>query len=751
MDKKEEEFQRKLLSIFRIEAKEHLDTITSGLIELEKSAPSGQMELIENIFRESHSLKGAARSVNLADVVTTCQSMENVFGALKRKELEISPRLFDALHHAIDFIGEITGKEEEITVSQRSRLKDIVQELEKFIQGPAIISGRVNRQGVPEEKHNIPEKDSQQGKIEKTGIILSQDASKEEKMSGVETGHTPLLTETIRISTAKLDSLLFKAEELLSIKLAAEQRAAELREVAAYVTVWEKQSVKIHPEKSQACIKYLENRLSVLAESAGNDYRSLSGIVDALLDDMKKALMLPFSSLLEIFPKLVRDLSRDQGKEADLVIEGGGFEIDRRVMEEMKDPLIHLIRNCIDHGIETPAERIRKKKSPRGTVRLSFAPKDGNKTEIIVSDDGVGIDATSVKSAAVKRGVISPEEAKKLGEQEALSLVFLSGVSTSPIITEVSGRGLGLAIVREKVEKLNGVVSFETQMDAGTTFRIMVPLTLATFRGLLIRLNGSMFVLPAANVETVGRIKKEEIRTVENRDTIYINKRVISLVNLADALELKHGTDKSGSDENMKVVVLGYGEKSMAFTIDDIINEQEVLVKNLGRQLLRVRNISGATVLGNGRVVPILNIHDLLKSGVTAVPSLIPAPEVKKKSKSILVVEDSITARTLLKNILESSGFEVKTAVDGVDAYSILKTSEFDLVLSDVSMPRMDGLELTSKIRSDSRLSELPVVLVTGLESSEDRERGIDVGANAYIVKSSFDQSNLLEVIQRLI
>ncbi len=502
-------------------------------------------------------------------------------------------------------------------------------------------------------------------------------------------------------------------------------------------------------DKGHKSLKSLENRLIVLANSADYDCRLLSGNVDGLLDEMKNVLMLPFLSLLEIFPKLVRDLSHEQGKEVDIVITGGELQIDKRVLDEMKDPLIHLVRNCIDHGIEKPEERKRKNKPWRGMVSLSVCSKEGNKTEIAVSDDGAGIDAASVKSAALKRGIISQEEAKRLSEQEALSLIFLSGVSTSPIITDVSGRGLGLAIVREKVEKLNGVVTFETGIDKGTMFRIVVPLTLATFRGLLVQANGSLFVLPAANVEAVAKIRKEEIKTVTNRETVCMNGQVMSLVSLGVALGLKY--DDKSCDETMYIAIIGHAGKRIAFSVDDVLNEQEVLVKNLGRQLLRVRNVVGATVLGNGRVVPILNVYDLLKSGVKVALSPTPVPESIKKSKSILVVDDSITARTLLKNILESTGYEVITAVDGVDAYTTLKTQQFDLVVTDIAMPRMDGLALTSKIRSDNKLTELPVILVTGLESREDRERGIVAGANAYIVKSSFDQSNLLEVIQRLI
>jgi two-component system chemotaxis sensor kinase CheA len=418
----------------------------------------------------------------------------------------------------------------------------------------------------------------------------------------------------------------------------------------------------------------------------------------------------------------------------------------------MKDPLIHLVRNCIDHGIEMPDDRKKKHKSAQGNIKVSVSSRHGG-IEITVRDDGAGIDALKVRSAAQKCGAISREEAGRLGAYETLFLVFRSGVTTSPIITDISGRGLGLAIVKEKVEKLNGTISIDTQPDLGTSFRMVVPLTLATLRGVLVGVGGHLFVIPSANVERVARVRKDQIQTVENRETLSLDGHAVSLVRLGAVLEFGTTSDRV-YDEGpyVQIAVLGSAGKRMAFLVDEVLQEQEILVKNLGPQLSRVRNIAGATVLGTGKVAPILNVHDLMISAVKVAPThaetIAGGP---KKRLSILVVEDSITARTLLKTILESAGYEVATAVDGVDAFTALKSTEFDLVVSDVEMPRMNGFDLTAKIRTDTRLSDLPVVLVTALESREDRERGIDVGANAYVVKSSFEQSNLLEVIRRLI
>ena len=758
MANKNGDFLKKLLVTFKVEAEEHLKVISSGLFELEKTQTiEKQMEIIETIFREAHSLKGAARAVNATDIEMICQSLESTFASLKRREKALSVELIDTLQQSLDTLS-------------------------------AHLSSLTGEQAAVRKTHTKVRDYTFQPEIPEASRLLREEPLKEERKSSASTETSPL-PSMVRISTTKLDSLLYQAEEFLSTKLSTKQRSTELRELNGEFVAWKKEWAKVHSdvrsmqqsnlrngvdatrpdgherqnsevanvlkflEWSSDHVKSLEGKLAAIARTTEQDHRATSKMVDDLLDDMKKVLMLPFLSLLELFPKLVRDLSRDRGKNVELEIVGGDIEIDRRILEEMKDPLIHLVRNCIDHGIEAPPVREKKKKSPRGKVALAIAQRDGSKVEILISDDGSGIDAAKVKGAALKLGIVGAEEAEKMNEQETLSLIFRSGVSTSPIITDISGRGLGLAIVLEKVESLGGTVSLETRSDLGSTFRIIVPLTMATFRGVLVRLNEHLFVLPTMNVERVLTVKHEEIKTVENRETIQLNGQAASLVRLSDVMKLPRNGAANNADDSVQVVVLTGKEKRIAFLVDEVLQEQEVLVKSLGKQLSRVRNIAGATVLGNGKVVPILNVPDLLMSAVsTTAPSAkaVPSEEPSAERKSILVVEDSITARTLLKNILESAGYHVKTAVDGIDAFTILRTEGFDIVVSDVDMPRMNGLDLTAKIRREKKYAELPVVLVTALESREDRERGIDVGANAYIVKSSFDQSNLLEVIRRL-
>ena len=729
MSSKEEKFQKRLLSTFKIEARDHLKTISAGLLEIERmESPEGHLETVETIFRASHNMKGAARAVNMRDIEAICQSLEDVFDMWKQEDINRSSEVFDLLYHSLDVIrmllSPLDGKEITIDGNKVSNLIERLSGIKtmrvydtiSFTRGESLLNKET---------------------------ILMSDA------------------DVVRIPLARISSLLLQAEELLSVKLLSSQHSADIREVADMFEIFKNELKKVCSKdesfnRVEGHIKSMERRLLTIKKSVQQYSRSLNRMVDNLLDDTKMVMMSPFSTVLEGFPLLVRNISNEQGKAVDLIIQGGGIEADRRILEGIKDPLIHIVRNCIDHGIERPEDRISLKKAEKGTIKIIVSQLDNRKLEILITDDGMGIDINMVRASAVSAGIISQEEADSLSEYEAMSLIFHSGVSTTPVITDISGRGLGLAIVREKIEKLNGSIILESHLHRGASFRIILPLTIATFRGVTVCVSGHIFVIPLINVEQVIRVKMDDIKTVENKETITVDNRPLSFVRLSGVLELTNIKRKTEDQDFIPVLILNGLDKRIAFGVDEIMKEDEFFVKGLGRQLLRVKNIEGAALLGSGKPVPVLNVTDLIRSvlkGSYATPELM-APEekgVKPGKGSILVVEDSITSRILLKNILESAGYSVKTAVDGIDAITTLKTGDFDLIVSDIEMPRMDGFDLTAKIRGDERLDELPVVLVTALEKREDRERGIEVGANAYIVKSSFDQGNLLEVIRRLI
>jgi two-component system, chemotaxis family, sensor kinase CheA len=753
MNKKEEEFLRRIQITFRIEAEEHISAFSRGLIELEKAGTGDKVpEIIETLFREIHSLKGAARSVDQKNIESLCQPLESVFSLLKTHKLSLSPDLLNILFKSSEFLKSFLAKNaKDISRSDHQNLKELIIRLNANSSGNLSIKTEQKLIGskVLEEAH--------------------------ETISTKEIAHIPsrdtVSTETVRIRISKLDPLLLQAEEMLQSKIAVDQRLKELRILSSHLNEWKAEMQKLRSRKAEVSsihwndcydsgemyMNKAEDMLYEITHSMQSDQHFYDRLVNLHLDSMKQVLMLPVSSTVEAFPSMVREISKEQNKEVDFVLEGTELEIDRRILEEIKDPIIHLIRNSIDHGIGKPHERTLQNKPPFGKIKLSFAAKENGQFEISLSDDGRGIDNDNLLKAALKSGCLSSIEATQLTHEQILNLIYKSGVSTASIITDLSGRGLGLSIVNEKVSKLNGTISVETKAGAGTQFRIRLPMALATFRGIMVRVNEFMFILPTMNVEKVLSAETNNINTVENHETIRIGNRLISVVDTSEVLGL-HPDYRSAKDQEkdgkILLIILRSAEQCIAFKIDEVVEEQQVLVKGLGKLLKRVKNISGATILGNGTVVPVLNVSDLIK---TAMKVNMGSRQnggdesVVLNASKILIAEDSITSRTLIKNILESAGYEVTTSVDGADAYAKAKIGNFDIIVSDVDMPKMNGFELTYKIKNDKKLSEVPVVLVTALESRDDRERGIEVGADAYIIKSSFDQSNLLEIIKKLI
>lgn len=763
MNAKDAEFNKRLLQTFKVEAEEHLRLLTSDLLELEKKpGRDAAAPLIEKMFRDVHSLKGAARSVSLSDIEAVCQPLETIFSHLKSGRISAEKNLCDLVHQALDFLNQqAANPEAERTAAGRSRMKDLIRQLKELPE--TLLT-------APEETRPVESEDSGK-KVSEPQIAAESHETfcqpgfeEQRSFSG----------QTVRIAVEKLDPLLLQAEEMVQMKVAMQQRIVEFHDILRVLDTFKLQAAgwreKIGPDADnfrtemfpmiEENLEELRVKISAVARSSEQDLRAIRRMVDEHLEGMKRVLMLPATTLTESFAKLIRDLAQHQAKEAEIEINGAGIEIDKRILEELKDPLIHLLRNCIDHGIEKPAERLKRQKPSSGKIILAFSANESRQVEITLSDDGSGIDAGFIREIALKKGYVTPEAAREMDSRAILMLIFQSGFTTSPIITDISGRGLGLAIVREKVEKLGGSVAIESNPGSGTTFRMVLPLSLATFRGVLVSTCNTQFVLPTAHVERIIRIRAEDIKTVEGRETIRFDGRALPLVNLNDVLGLAQPAramfaphQHEAGPSFMNVVILSAAGSRIAFKVDLVLDELQVLVKNLGRQLNRVRNIAGATILGNGRVVPVINVSDLLFSAshTQAGFKRSGGEERQAAARKILVAEDSITSRTLLKTILENAGFIVTTAVDGMDAFTQARSGEFDLLVSDVDMPRMSGFELTARFRADKKLQETPVILVTALESREDRERGIDAGADAYIVKSSFDQSNLIEVINKLI
>lgn len=777
----EEELLKKLREAFQVEAAERLQNLSDAILRLEKETdPEQAAAILDGAFREAHSLKGAARSINLTEIEALFQSVESVFAAVKRGDLGLSRQLFDLLHETLASTESYLDdtRKNDLNKDFWAVFSMLSERLGEAAAGGAMAGTEYNFAWSV--ANNEAERQEQQARgpgseTDRPAAADKPDGGEEALPCGgpfeettaaaapkITKGQRTAASESVRISSSRLDRLLLKAEELLSLKLNAARQVKDLKDLRGTL---DKQGWAQDYAPAMAAgearrsgigsAEAVKKQLQRLIGQAEQDARMLKVLIDDLVADMKEILLLPFATVLNIFPRMVRDIAREAGKEAVLEIVGSEIEIDKRILEEIKDPLIHLLRNAVDHGIEDPGQRQENSKPRQGTIELVVSTIEGNRVEILLRDDGRGISVDRVKDKAVRLGLASEDTVQRLGDDEALRLVLLSGVSTSPRVTEISGRGLGLAIVSDAVEGLGGRLSMESEVGQGTQFKIVLPVTLSTFRGVLVMVGGRPFILPCAYVQRTVRVARDQLRTVENRPTISLPGRTLPLLDLAAVIGLPAmAGSEAGRPAVIVAAVLEAGGERMAFQVDEVLGEDEVLVKGLGPQLKRVQNIAGAAVLATGQVAPVLNVRDLFQSAVEGKAQRFTVQdggEQQVKQKAILVAEDSITSRVLLKNILESAGYQVKTAVDGMEAYALLKTGAFDLLVSDVEMPRLDGFELTGRVRADKDLAELPVVLVTGLETPEHRERGIMAGASSYLNKSGFDQSNLIEVVRRLI
>ncbi|KRB79543.1 hypothetical protein ASE07_25430 [Noviherbaspirillum sp. Root189] len=582
-------------------------------------------------------------------------------------------------------------------------------------------------------------------------------------------------TDVIRVQGRNLDAIRHQAEALLSVELALQHHITELLELADDMSdrqdelqVAESVSRKpgarmrsTHANKDMTggAVKIggddgqFEFRCRQLATALGRTRRHFVGIRDKLMEATLETAMVPSSSALEQLPGLVRNLARASGKEVVLDIEGGSIQIDRRILNIVREALIHLVTNAVDHGIEPRERRLANGKSAAGKIRVAVAQIDSNRIAVAVSDDGGGIDVDAIVAAALKSGNVNQEQVTGLSERQKLQLVLHVGISTSVEVTPVSGRGVGLAVVAEKAASIGGGLRIDTTVGSGCSFELLLPVRLATVRGLVLRTKGTRFVFPLFGVEAVRALRVGDIRTVENRETLLFGGRVVPAIRLANLLGL-HRADSAQSNGEGVAVVAHTDGNTFALLVDEVLFEQEVLPKSLGKQLRRVRCITGAAQLGDGSLVPILALKDIAKRGLEAGNDAPPTqrdPASTATVRRLLVVEDSITSRLLLKHILESAGYAVETAIDGLQALSKLRQEDFDAVVSDIEMPHLDGLALTERIRANPKTEDLPVILVTSLQSSQEKERGLRAGADAYVVKGSFDQDNLLKTIRRLI
>lgn len=790
MDK--QQLIRRLMATFVGELDEHVAALNRDLLLLEKEPqPSNAADTYKQLFRTAHSLKGAARSVDAHPIERACHRLEDLFAASQKGELELRPEVYQVLFATADAIQDAGRRLRENCGLAGAPLEAVLADLDSLASGqmplprsesPAASFAAPNPQSlVSQPLFSQPPQDTG------AGPPLAQTESRRIDLSNPTAAVTPqLLRSSVRVAAAKLDSLLAQSGELLVARRRVRARVDEVAALREQVTAWrsqwrelEKQARKslllksnqradngaAHapgqagrgrdiPDRSAQGVlqmgdrlRRLEKELEGLGVAMTADSRQLRQACDALESEVHRVRMLPFSEACQGLERIARDVAQAGGKEVRLDIEGGDVEIDRSILEGLKDPLVHLVRNAVDHGIESPDARLRAGKSPYGRLLVKAALR-GPQVEVVVADDGHGVDLDAVRLRALDRGLVATGE-----ERELLQVLFHPGFSTARIITDVSGRGVGLDVVKAKVEALHGTVAVESAHGRGTRFTISAPLTLTTLRTLLVSVGGRVFALASTTIEKLRRVGLDDFHSLGGREVIAGDGPPVPIVSLAEALGFPAGeTPRQGK---LPAVLVAAAGQRVAFVVDELLVEQEVVVKSLGDRVRRVRHVSGATLLPTGQIALVLNAAELVRSALDggkrrsyAAALAHDAPQARKR---LLIADDSVTTRSLVKSILESSGYRVTAAVDGAEAWRLLQEQGADLVVSDVEMPNLDGFGLAETIRQSKRFHDLPVILVTALDSPEHKARGIEAGANAYLVKSAFDQTNLLETIGQLL
>lgn len=765
-----DDFRRQLMETFQVELMEHLGTLTDGCLALERAPQEDdRLRIIEEMFRAAHSLKGAARAVELEDLGLMAHRLEDVFSAIRKGLITFSSETGDLVLHTLDAINQAAQMQQDGSPMPSGQQRSLLEQLEAASKGesfgvPSSPRPGQGRQASPPLGQATHEPLEPAEGFPETGQPAAQEQPRAMGAQG---------QNTIRVSVKKLDALMEGMVELLVARMRPAHRLSELNQMRRRLGAWETHWRQVRGNYNQlrrrksndphvlALLDYVaqsEQNLRALIDTASrmasgmtSDTRQLALLTDEMQLNVHRVRMLPLTSLFSLFPRMVRDLARQSGKLVELELQGEHTEVDRLVLEAMKDPLTHLLRNALDHGIEPPEARSRQGKPPTGRIVLR-ASQEGNMVLLEVQDDGAGIDLDKVRRTACSRGLLEASQAQDLNAEACRELLFHSGFSTKDQVDQLSGRGVGLDAVRAGAENLQGLVKVDSIPGRGTTFSLMLPLTLATTKSLLLQVGETTVAVPASAVERIHLIPVERVGSVEGKSVIELGGRTVPLVSMARVLELSPETATESRDK-ITAVAMGLAERRAAFAVDGLRGTQEVVVKSLGQQLKKVRNVAGAAVLGSGEVIVVLNVADLLASAArgASVTTRTASKQEKKAAPMILVVDDSITTRTLEKNILETAGYRVQVASDGEEAWDMVQRGGYNIVVSDVDMPRLDGCGLAARVKRDERFRDIPVVLVTSLDSEEDKLRGMQSGADAYITKGEFDQGHLLGTIERLI
>ncbi|MCH8686726.1 hybrid sensor histidine kinase/response regulator [Pedomonas mirosovicensis] len=719
-----------LMATFQGELRELVRDLERDLLRLEKEADAQERaELLRKLFRTAHSLKGAARSVDVRPIETACHHLEDIFAALRDGQREADHALFQLLYAAVDAISEAGQRIQRGEKPEGGAMRDLLARLAAFDETPAPMPGSSARP-IPTTEPEEPA--------------------------------AATATEThIRLPAQRLDMLLAQSSELLLARSRTgtiEEALADLQarltqtrnDMRALVAQHRTKGTGLAGEAQMLAenLGSLEKGLQAVATGFAANRRSIDHAATSLEAEIRATRMEPFATACEGLDRTVRDLLSASAKDARLIIEGGQVEIDRSIIAELRNALRHLVRNAFDHGLETREEREAAGKPAQGRVTVA-ARLIGEQVQVIVEDDGRGLDISALRKQAERHGWGEAND----DEAALIRHIFQPGVSTSTVVTEISGRGVGLDAVRSAVEALRGDISVTSTPGAGARFSIRLPLTVTTTHALLVACGSQIFAIESLYVHRLMRVETQAIRQLNGRSVILQDGLPVPVIGAAEWLGVRNKQDPAGPSW-LNVVIVSAGQGEIALAIDEPLSEAELVIRSLGRRLAGITLFAGATILPNGRFALVINPTALAMSldqqGAALHPSIAKSDAAPTKRR-LLVVDDSITTRTLEQSALAAAGYEVLVACDGAEAWALLQERDVDLVVTDVEMPHMDGIALTRAMRRSEKLRSVPVVLVTARETEDDKTRGLEAGADAYLVKSAFDQQRLLDTVARML
>ncbi|TAN66692.1 MAG: hybrid sensor histidine kinase/response regulator [Methylobacter sp.] len=728
---------KKFQARFVEEARDHVTRLGDGLDALARN-PSDS-ENINSIFRSAHTIKGSSRMLKLITITDTAHQLEDVLGALREGSLAYSQELGRLLYRGVDGLSALVEK-----LAEGGELPAVDEALCKALA----LAAKGENPSVQAATASPPE-----------SCTAEEIPALQTVAPATEPGATPPSVEsklkapdTVRVKMNKLDELINLMGEVISSHARSHQRLLDIREIELMDFA--------AANAAEADRTMLKTHLHRFAQTLRDDVLAQELLMNELHSKALIMRMLPLSIVFDPVGRMVRELADSLGKDVECIVSGSEIELDRQLIDKLSDPVLHLLRNAVDHGIEPPAVRQTAGKCEPGRITLS-ARQDGGWVVIEIADNGRGIPIEAIREKAVRKGFVTEEKAEALSEQEIIDLIFLPGFSTSPIITGISGRGVGMDVVKRCiVDDLQGVVNVESRPGIGATFALRLPLSLAMMRVLLVEVGGIPFGFSAQYVTELLRVPQSELLNVAERQAVIIRNEFVPVVPLEDMLRIPPQTirkaSRSKKQEGLLLLVVHVRSDKLAFVVNDLLDERDMVIKPLPEHMRRLTMVSGIVTTGKNELVDILHVPVLLEMsrsarGETSKHRVKTTQGMDGAPLRVLVVDDSLNTREIEKDVLEAHGYLVTLAEDGLDGLRKAQSGDFDAVLTDVEMPNMDGFTLTERLRGEDKYRDTPIIIITSREKEEDKRRGIQVGADAYIVKGDFDQSNLVDILRNLL